>query len=412
MAKKTSTFTAVELGTHSIKVLMAVPESDSTLRIIGSHEVVTGPKVMKGEITELTGLVDLLTDALNLVESEARERIDRVALAVTGGHIESKNLRATIPINAHDRRISEMDVELVTRQAHAHGTPLNKREVYSCLRAYLIDADRQVPEPIGMVASQLTSVVHVVYGQDARLMTAEELINDVMARPPDDVAFSGIAAFHGLGVDSSAGVLVIDIGAGVTEYSVFFDHGCMMSGQFTVGSDHLANDLSLGLGLPIPKCRDLILKHGCAQRHTKSRKIRVEMPAGHPPREFKERTLQTIMEVRLRELFELIRGELKSHDVLSRVTGGVWLVGGCAQIPEIDALAKSVFRSPVTIGIPGHVIGPDSVINSPRFVTPVGLLQLSWENEMIEQEYSPSTLDTVRNEFGNFFKLARRAMRW
>jgi cell division protein FtsA len=412
MPQRPSTFTAIELGTHSIKVLMAVPENERTLRIIGNHEVPTGPKVMKGEITELSGMVDLLTDALNLVESESRHAIDRVALAVTGGHIESKNHRALIPINGADRRITEMDLELVTRQAHGRGVPLNKREVYACHRAYLIDADRQVTAPVGMVASQLTAVVHVVYGQDVRLLTAEELIKDLLARPPDDIAFSGIAAYHGLGVDSSAGVLVIDIGAGVTEYSVFYDQGCMLSGQFTVGADHIANDLSLGLGLPLPKCRELILKHGCAMRHTKPRKIRVEMPAGHPPREFKELTLQTIMEVRLRELFELIRHELEAHNVLSHVTGGVWLVGGCAQIPEIDNLAKSVFRSPVTIGIPGHVLGPDSVRNSPRYVTPVGLLQLSWENEMYEQEESPSNWDTVCKEVSGFIKLARRAMRW
>lgn len=411
MPKKTSTYTAIELGTSAIKVLMAVPESETTLRIIGSHEVPTGPKVMKGEITELTGMVDLLTEALNEVESEARRPIDRVALAVTGGHIESVNHRARIPINGADRRVTEMDVESVTRQAHSRGVPLNKREVYACHRAYLVDGDRQVAAPIGMVASQLTALVHVAYGQDARLLTAEELINDVIARPPDDIAFSGIAAYHGVGVDSSAGVLVIDIGAGVTEYAVFFDHGCMLSGQFTVGSDHLANDLSLGLGLPMPKCRDLILKHGCAIRHTKSRSIRVEMPTGHPPRQFNELTLQTIMEVRLRELFEMIRAELEKHDVLGHVTGGVWLCGGCAQISEIAGLAKSVFRSPVTIGIPGHVIGPDSVVNSPRYVTPVGLLQLSWENELMEQDESPSSWDTLRAEVRGFLKLAKRAIR-
>ncbi|MFT5127077.1 MAG: cell division protein FtsA [Rhodothermales bacterium] len=411
MSNKISTYTAIELGTSAIKVLMAVPETETTLRIIGSHEVPTGPKVMKGEITELTGMVDLLTEALNEVESEARRPIERVALAVTGDHIASVNHRARIPINGSDRRITEMDVDLVTRQAHSRGVPLNKREVYACHRAYLVDGDRQVAEPVGMVASQLTALVHVAYGQDARLLTAEELVNDVIARPPDDITFSGIAAYHGVGVDSSAGVLVIDIGAGVTEYAVFFDGGCMLSGQFTVGSDHLANDLSLGLGLPMPKCRDLILKYGCALRHTKSRNIRVEMPAGHPPREFKELTLQTIVEVRLRELFELIRTELERHEVLGHVAGGVWLCGGCAQISEIDALAKSVFRSPVTVGIPGHVIGPDVVVNSPRYVTPVGLLQLSWASEMMEMDDSPSGWDTLRSEVSGFFKLAKRAIR-
>ena len=74
-------------------------------------------------------------------------------------------------------------------------------------------------------------------------------------------------------------------------------------------------------------------------------------------------------------------------------------------------LAKSVFRSPVTIGIPGNVIGPDSVVNSPRYVTPVGLLQMSWENEMMELDESPSGWDTLREELGGFFKLAKRAIR-
>jgi len=55
------------------------------------------------------------------------------------------------------------------------------------------------------------------------------------------------------------GVLLVDFGAGCTEYVVEYDSGVCASGVLQLGMEHVANDLAIGLGLGIDQCRRLLV---------------------------------------------------------------------------------------------------------------------------------------------------------
>lgn len=65
-------------------------------------------------------------------------------------------------------------------------------------------------------------------------------------------------------------MLLVDLGAGTTEFVVEYNSGVQASGVLQVGFDHVCNDLSLGLDLHIDVCRKLIeektLRAPCRER--------------------------------------------------------------------------------------------------------------------------------------------------
>ena len=232
-----NTITAIEIGTGSIKVMMGMPTDSGAMSIIGYDEISSLNRVTKGEVINVSEVEELLSEVLNNVETVAGKRINSVYLAITGNHIQATNVMGSVPITSADRVVSQNDMVDTYRNAQSFNLPVEYKKIHTFQRAFLIDGNRRVNNPEGMVANKLTSDIHVIYGNNNKIQTLCALVDDVLSVPAKEISFSGIADFHGIFMngDHTNGVLIIDIGAGVTEYVVFYNDGCVHSGQIAVG---------------------------------------------------------------------------------------------------------------------------------------------------------------------------------
>ena len=60
------------------------------------------------------------------------------------------------------------------------------------------------------------------------------------------------------------GVLVVDIGGGTIDYVVYVDGAIKQSGVLAIGGDHVTNDISMGLRIPIGRAERLKIDEGSA----------------------------------------------------------------------------------------------------------------------------------------------------
>jgi cell division protein FtsA len=418
MAKnKREIITGIEIGTSAVKVVMGEFLPNDVLAILGAGEA-PSVGVCKGEIenAELAG--DQLRRAVKQAEeSSGLEITELVFLAVTGGHIQTVNNVGTAIIQNPDRRIDDEAVIQAAQAARGYTLVPNKDTLLTTERGYRIDDEREVTNPLGLIGSKLETEVQIVYGDHNRLETSFEVLEGVMGFPPDDIAFSAVASALAV-FDPDPGdrwELLIDIGAGVSEYVVFNAHGCYHCGQLTVGCEHIANDLSIGLRLPMVTARAILIdmeKNGCSAVMTpdgRARQMTLE-DIGRKKRHIPRSSIERIVELRLRELFEVIRDTLAGEGVLERLTG-IRLCGGGALIPGVTELAGDVFRPPVSPATPRLLSGKEDILKSPRYITPVGLVRwgkfvLETEKEKGEKEVGPvvrlgrllrTTLDQVRD---------------
>ena len=128
-----------------------------------------------------------------------------------------------------------------------------------------------------------------------------------------DVVFAPVAADLGVlsELEREDGVLLIDLGAGCADYVMEYDNGVCASGVLQVGMEHVANDLSIGLGLGIDQCRRLLVSGelGRAEREGRSH-ITIHTGAGGD-RSIPLCSFDTIIDCRLREIFSIIRRQLE-----------------------------------------------------------------------------------------------------
>jgi cell division protein FtsA len=309
-----------------------------------------------------------------------------------------------------------MESVLDTAQTFSLGT--QQELLHLCDRPIRLSNGREVVSPVGAQVAKIEAECMLVFGQGQVLDTTRDLLGHVLGDVPLRPVFSGVAA--GLAAlspsDIEHGALVIDLGGGVTEYCVYKSPGCFHTGQVTVGCEHLVNDLHIGLKLESNECaavlRDLprygsvILKDDGGKRR---------MPVGSgvvSKREVPVAAVEQIVDLRLRELFGVIRDDLLSHNALERVDRGIKLCGGGALLPGVERLAQDVFDHPVEVVGPRLVVGDRmQLLQSPRFVTPVGLLRLGRIMLAGEREDASPFWQQLRTECRRFFSLIKDVFR-
>jgi cell division protein FtsA len=414
---KREILTGVEIGSSTIKVVMGEFLPDDVISIIGLGER-PSLKVVKGDIVDANLVQEQLMQALADAEKSSGAEIGHVFLAVTGGHIRCVNSIGSTVVRSSDRTIDENDLMTALRNAKAYNLPPDKRVLHHLDRRYLVDGDREVLNPVGLVAGKLEADIQIIYGQHNNIESNCRMLADVMGYPATDIAFSGVAAGFGTLAheEMEKGTLIIDIGAGATEYVLFYGPGTFHSGQLTVGCEHIINDLSLGLRLPMPKCRkllhDLEALGGSAEMTPDGRARLVEVETlTQVRRQIPLATVEHIIELRLREMFEIILGDLRAHHALSRINTGVVLVGGGALIPRVEQLAQRVFNTPVRIGRPRLISGQQEILDSPRYVTPIALLR--WGKLSLEiAESEPAFLEQIKHDVNHAWNIVKQAFRW
>ncbi|MBT3288831.1 MAG: cell division protein FtsA [Victivallales bacterium] len=415
---KRDILTGVEIGTKTIKALVGEFRDDDVLSVLG---VVEQPSlgVRKGRIENDRQVASQLAQVFRELQSTAKQEItDNIFVAVTGGHVGTVVSSGAIRIRDPESGVTEDEMESVLDTAQTFSLGTQQELLHLCDRPIRLSNGREVVSPVGAQVAKIEAECMLVFGQGQVLDTTRDLLGHVLGDVPLRPVFSGVAA--GLAAlspsDIEHGALVIDLGGGVTEYCVYKSPGCFHTGQVTVGCEHLVNDLHIGLKLESNECaavlRDLprygsvILKDDGGKRR---------MPVGSgvvSKREVPVAAVEQIVDLRLRELFGVIRDDLLSHNALERVDRGIKLCGGGALLPGVERLAQDVFDHPVEVVGPRLVVGDRmQLLQSPRFVTPVGLLRLGRIMLAGEREDASPFWQQLRTECRRFFSLIKDVFR-
>ncbi len=366
----------LEIGTSKVCVAVGDIGARGEVTILGLGQA-RSRGVRKGEITDATKAGDDVRHAIAEAEEMANVEIQSAYLAVTGTHIRCQNSKGVQPIPSVDRTITRDDVQDAIHNAKLVGCPNGFEVVDSVRQDFLVD-DRPCDNPVGAVGARVEACVHVIHGHTNRIATARRVVEHLEVSVEKPV-FSGLASALAVLTpeQKDMGAIVIDLGGGTTNYAFF--HGAVLrhSGVLTVGGDHVTNDLSNGLKLPMPQAEELKLKLGHALQDPASKGAVHSIPRdnGLQPRAINVEHLQRIMHLRLEETLRIVATELAPHGGLVSAGAGVFLCGGGARVPGIEQLAHEIFQLPIGRAHVQNISGPADVLANPEFATAIGLVR-------------------------------------
>lgn len=374
MAERGGIVVGLEVGTS--KVCAAVVEASAAggFALLGIGQA-RSRGVRKGEITDAQKASEDIRQAIAEAEHMADVEIRSAFLGVTGAHVRGETRRGLHPIVSEGREITSDDIQDAVQNARVRDLPQEHVVIHTIRQDFSVDDHEGVANPEGMVGSQLLAHVHVVHGQHNRIQTGVRAVESLQLGV-ENVAFNGLAsALAVLSMQQKEmGVLVVDLGAGVTEYAMYGDAVLRECGAFAVGGDHVTNDIAIGLKIPLGRAEQWKVSHGSAEAPDPAVEEAVlPLPAelGLPERTIRPGQLRLIQAARMEETLELVARAV--GPLLDTCRAGVVLCGGGARTPGVTGLAQRVFKLPVTVGRMHGVSGPVELLDVPEFATAIGL---------------------------------------
>ncbi|MDF3127825.1 cell division protein FtsA [Kiritimatiellaeota bacterium B1221] len=368
----------LEVGTSEVRVVVAEPREDGLLMITGVGRYPSSG-VRKSELVDFENAKICVKKALLEAEENAQVAIQEIFMVFSGDHIKQIINRGSVNVLSMDQVITADEREEVVETARAVSLPHDHEILHSITRKYYIgDETRGVLNPDGMEASRLSLEMLILYCQSNRLRNLYRLAEEA-ALEVTEVAFAGLCC--GLSVltpqQKEVGAILIDLGAGTSDYVVYSDNEISLAGSLGVGGDHVTNDLAMGLNLSTTQSERLKVKYGAAMVDLSSRGRRIPIPpeTGFRAQEVLSRDVNTIIHARMEEVFELIKAQVDKEVKKKNFGAGVILTGGGAKMTRVQDLATRVFQLPCHIGYPREISGLALPSESPEFASTVGMLK-------------------------------------
>lgn len=403
MFDNSSVVVGLEVGTSKICAVVADVTREGGFNILGLGQA-ESRGVRKGEIVNAVELPELIRHALDQAERMADVEIRSVWLGVTGAHINAIHNRGRHLIASDDRGITEDDVQDAIRVAKTLNLQPHSYPLHLIRQQFIVDEQLGVDNPVGMVGNFVEAEVLVVHGNFNRLQTSTKAVKSVPIEV-EDIAFTGLAAQLAVLTpeQKEIGTLVIDLGGGVTQYTVTAGGVVRHAGVLAVGGDHVSQDLAIGLKVSLPLAEQLKVDHGSAIVDDSIRGTMITLPSdnGLPGKTINLEHLRRIQSVRLEETFEIVAERLEEARAFDCIHGGCVLCGGGAHTPQITRLAERILQMPVQVARVQCVTGIPESLDQPEFATAIGLAK--YGSFRVQRELGKTGRWNIKRALGELF---------
>jgi cell division protein FtsA len=367
----------LEIGTSKICVVVGEGRPDGAIKILGVGQA-PSRGVRKGEIVDFETAMKCVHEAIVDAEQKSDVMIRSVYVAVAGAHIQSFNNRGSVMVPEDRAEIDEQDIEDVKISAREVSIPAQNAFLHSIIQHYHVDGQDGVLNPIGMLGEKLEADFHIIHGVRNRIQNTIRCVKE-LPLDVEDVVFGALASAQVVLTQhqKNLGAVVVDIGGGTTDYILYVDGAVKQSGVLAVGGDHITNDISMGLRIPMTRAEKLKIEEGsvtlgnCLPGET----IVLKDDSGFAGKEVERETLNTIIHLRLRESFELLKRQLDEESFVSYTGAGMFITGGCSLLNGIDHLAEEIFEMPAHVAHAQTMSGLTSAFENPQFSTAIGLIK-------------------------------------
>ncbi len=383
----------VDIGSSKVATLIGKVEEE-VINILGVSEI-PSKGIRKGQIVDIEEAASTINASLDAAERMAGYSIGRVFVSVSGVHIESQNSKGIVAISQPQGEIGEQDVSRVLEAAGAVSLPSTATIIHVLPKTFTVDGEGGIKDPIGMTGVRLEVDTHIITANTTSVRNIDRVFEQEAGTGINALIFSGFASALSVLTDTEKelGVVVVDIGAGITNICVFVDGALSYSSVIPIGARHITNDLAIGLRISLESAEKIKLylsqKYGKKGEPSEDTGNEIDLTELKIPEETKKVSKKTLIDgiirPRLNELFTMIGIELKKSGFATQTPAGLVVTGGGARTIGVTEAAKRMLSMPVRVGSPMYLTGLIDDVENPSFATAVGLLAFGRNFSVREQ---------------------------
>ncbi len=280
-----------------------------------------------------------------------------------------------------------------------------------------------------MTGIRLEVDTHIITASSTSLRNLEKALSEVGV-DVENVVFSGYASSLSVlsETEKELGVVLVDIGAGTTDISVYVEGSVAYSSVLSIGARHITNDLAIGLRISLESAEKIkmFLSKPAEKKRVISadeelegeafEKETTKLPSDEVDLSFlglaeeirkvsKKTLVDGIIRPRLNEIFTMVGLEIKKSGYGGQTPAGLVITGGGANTVGATDAAKRMLAMPVHIGKPEDLKGIVEEVQNPAFAASVGLIIYGSKTEIQESSAFGLSLPKIPSlRMGKFAK--------
>jgi len=387
---KSKIIAGIDVGSSKITTIIG-SVSEEEVKVIGVASV-PSRGMRKGQIVDIEEATAGVIESVEAAERMAGYSLNQVLVSVGGPHLASQNSTGVVAVAEPEGEIAPQDVERVTEAAKAISLPSSREIIHVIPRSFTVDGQGGVKDPVGMSGVRLEVETHIITGSTTAIRNLNKCVSETGANIQGLVA-SGLAAAESVltETEKELGVVLVDIGGGVTNVVIFVEGAPFYTSVLPLGAKNVTNDLAIGLRVSLEtaekikialseKEKKLILPSEKEEEAKEKAKEEDEINLTNLGIEEELKTVskktlvEGIIRPRLNEIFSMVGLEIKNSGAGGLTPAGVVICGGGAQTVGVVQAAKRTLSMPVRIGVPKGVAGLIDDIQAPDFAVATGLL--------------------------------------
>jgi len=391
------TVASIDIGTDKIVALIGEVDTYGDVHIVGIGES-RSRGIDRGSVTRLEVAARAISTAVREAEEMSGQKVSAVVINVSGPSVRSQNERDTINISSNPVEVEEDHINRLIERSTAKGKEDGFEIVHTIPRRYVLDDQEGIEDPVGLIGSKLTAQVHIIKVGTTLSRNLEKVVSYAGYQPASKVV-SALASAKAVlrEEEKDDGVLLMDVGAGLTDFVLFLEGYPVITGSVPLGGNNITKDISFFMKVDNEEAERIKRESGVALVDlVKEGDILKIKPRGES-REvtIERRHLAEVIQIRLEEIMEKIVERVEGSGFkLDSANAGVVVTGGTASLQGMKEFVERFTDLPARIGTPTGLIGLKERIEDPRYATAVGLLRFGITPEGLLSEQKGTTANS------------------
>lgn len=405
----------LDVGSTAIRIAVGQPmvrAEGESLHIIGAAEV-PSEGVHKGIVTSIEETVSSISACLERAERMIGAPIEHVWVGISGSHILSQESKGVIAVSRSDGEITEEDVQRAVEAARTVATPINYEILHVLPKSFTVDGQSGIKDPVGMTGVRLEVDAQIIQGVSSQIKNLTRSVYRTGV-DIDDLVLGILATAEAVVTrrQKELGVVVINLGGSTTSMAVYEEGDVIHTAVLPIGSEHVTNDIAIGLRTSIDVAERVKIEYGnaVAKGIHKREKIDLADLGADESEEVSKKYIAEIIQARVEEILERVDTELKKIGRSRILPAGAVFTGGGAKLPGVVDVSKDILQLPASLGYPLELSSVTDKVNDLSFATVMGLVQWGLQMRMGESRGWGSvigkfkTVDKVNKQVRKWFK--------
>lgn len=370
--------TALDVGSWKVSALIAerVPGGDIQVLGTGQRE---SRGVKRGYVADVGLTEQAVREAVEQAERMAETNIEDVWVSFSAGSLASDIASVEVELGGH--RIEQEDIDELLAAGRSSLDPDGRMILHAQPTLYTLDGLAGVKQPLGLHADTLGVDIHVVLADGSPVRNLDLSVRSAHLEVKSIIASPVATGFSCLSEEErELGVALVEIGAGMTNVSLFI--GGMLVGLQSIpfGSADITDDIASAFGTRREQAERMKCFFGSATASPRDNHDMIEVApisaddeAGEGHRITRAQLIAVIRQ-RLDHLMSEVSKALKELGFAGPVGRQVVLTGGGAELRGIADYAQGVLGRAVRIGRPRGLVGLPPAHSGPGFSTLAGLV--------------------------------------